>query len=61
MNKTQLGTKIARLESMNDQLESEILYIDTLLRSVGFPNGLASAKEVALELLENHDTPQQES
>ncbi|MBA3722116.1 MAG: hypothetical protein H0W88_06925 [Parachlamydiaceae bacterium] len=61
MNKTQLNNKIARLESMHDQLEAELIYIDTLLRSVGFPNGLASAKEVALELLENQDIPQQES
>lgn len=53
MNKTQLNNKIARLESIHDQLEAELLYVDTLLRSVGFPRGLASAKEVALELLED--------
>lgn len=53
MNKEQLNKKIARLESVHDQLEAELLYVDTLLRSVGFPRGLASAKEVALELLED--------
>jgi hypothetical protein len=58
MNKAQLQKKIARLEFVYDQLEAELLYVDTLLKSVGFPHGLASAKEVALELLEE---PEQES
>lgn len=53
MTKTQLEKKIAKLEFIHDQLESELLYVDNLLKSVGFPQGLASAKEVALELLEN--------
>lgn len=56
MNKAQLQQKIARLESMNDQLETELLYVDSLLKSVGFPHGLASAKEVALELLEEAES-----
>ncbi len=53
MNKTQLEKKIAYLEFVHDQLEMELIYVDDLLKSVGFPQGLASAKEVALELLEN--------
>ena len=53
MNKSQLQQKIARLESIHDQLESELIYVDAILRSVGFPQGLESAKEVALELLED--------
>lgn len=52
MNKVQIQQKIARLESVQDQLETELSYIDTLLKSVGFPRGLESAKEVALELLQ---------
>lgn len=52
MNKAQLQQKIARLEFIHDQLEAELMYVDNLLKSVGFPRGLASAKEVALELLE---------
>lgn len=52
MNKAQLRQKIARLEFIHDQSEAELKYIDNLLKSVGFPRGLASAKEVALELLE---------
>ncbi|MCE2982377.1 MAG: hypothetical protein LW832_02305 [Parachlamydia sp.] len=55
MNKAQIEKKIAYLEFVHDQLETELMYIDTLLKSVGFPQGLVSAKEVALELLENQD------
>ncbi len=53
MNKAQLEKKIAYLEFVHDQLEMELIYVDDLLKSVGFPQGLASAKEVALELLDN--------
>lgn len=51
MTKAQLEKKIARLEFVYDQLEAELLYVDDLLKSVGFPRGLDSAKEVAIELL----------
>lgn len=44
--------KLARLEFIHDQLEAEIQYINNLLKSVGFPNGIDSAKEVAFELIE---------
>lgn len=53
MNKSQLQQKIARLEFAHDQLEAELIYIDHLLKSVGFPRGLESAKEVAIELLQD--------
>lgn len=59
MNKAQLEQKIARLEFAHDQLESELTYVDNLLKSVGFPRGLASAKEVALELLEESEQESQ--
>jgi hypothetical protein len=55
MNKGQLQQKIARLEFVHDQLEAELLYVDRLLRSVGFPRGLESAKEVALDLIEESE------
>lgn len=51
MTKLELQKKVARLESIQDQLESEIAYVDYLLKAVGFPKGLASAKEVAIEIL----------
>lgn len=52
MNKAQLEQKIARLESIHDHLEAEFFYVDHLLKSVGFPSGIISAKEVAIELLQ---------
>lgn len=55
MNKAQLHQKVARLESIQDQLETELTELDHLLRSVGFPEGLASVKAVAQELLANGD------
>lgn len=51
-SKKQLQKKLARLEFIYDQLESEIHDVNQLLKSVGFPKGLDSAKAVALELLE---------
>lgn len=56
MNKAQLEKKINKLEFFQDQLEAEIQYVDSLLKSVGFPQGLVSAKEVALELLNEIET-----
>lgn len=55
MTKAQLQKKIARLEFIQDQLESELTYVDFLLKEVGFPHGLISAKEVALELIAQKD------
>lgn len=59
MTKTQLQKKIAHLEFVHDQLETELMYVDDLLKSVGFPRGLASAKEVAIELLEEAEKENQ--
>lgn len=53
MTKEKLEKKIAYLEFVHDQLETELHYVDKLLKSVGFPRGIVSAKEVAIELLEN--------
>lgn len=51
----QLLRKLAYLEFVHDQLTTELQYIDTLLRSLGFPMGLESAKLVAQELLEESE------
>jgi hypothetical protein len=59
MNKAQLEKKIAYLEFVHDQLETELVYVDGLLKSVGFPQGLDSAKEVALELLQTEEMGQE--
>lgn len=52
-----LKKKISELESLNDQLLTEMQYLDRLLKEVGFENGLQTLKIAALELLEqdNHD------
>ncbi|MDP1834488.1 MAG: hypothetical protein Q8K75_01035 [Chlamydiales bacterium] len=47
-----LKSKVARLESMNDQLVAEIQYVDQLLRMSGFECGLETLKQAANELIE---------
>lgn len=44
--------RIAKLEFVNDQLASEIAYLERLTKSLGFAQGLKTLKEAALELLE---------
>ena len=46
-----LKSQLAKLESENDQLMTELAYLDDLLKSVGFPRGLASVKDTAKEIL----------
>lgn len=48
----QMKRRICELESLNDQLSTEIRYLDQLLRKVGFEEGLKTLKWAALELLE---------
>lgn len=47
-----LYAKVAQLESINDQLAAEVHYIDTLLRQVGFDEGLCTLKQAAAEIIE---------
>lgn len=49
--KAKLLGQIARLESINDQLQTEITSVDALLRAVGFEEGLATLKAAAFECL----------
>ncbi len=51
MNHQDLLKKIAKLESMNDQLISELNYLESLTRSLGFAEGLKTLKEAALEMI----------
>ncbi len=44
--------KLAKLESINDQLAAELSYLESLTKSLGFANGLKTLKEAALELLQ---------
>jgi len=55
MSHQQIQTEIARLESLNDHLETEISYIDDLLRMSGFTRGIDSLREVAIEMIEHPD------
>jgi cell division protein FtsB len=52
MNQEKLYKKISELESINDQLQAEIRYLDKLLREVGFEEGLKTLKFAAKELIE---------
>ena len=51
MKKKDLINKIARLESMNDQLQAEIDYLDNIARELGFIEGITTLKSAANELL----------
>jgi hypothetical protein len=53
MTKAQLLKRIAVLESVNDQLSTEVSYIDQLMRLVGFAEGLETVKATAREILDN--------
>lgn len=52
MNKEELLRKVAYLEFVNDQLLTELKYVDQLLCQIGFPEGLETVKIAALELQE---------
>jgi hypothetical protein len=52
-NKSELEKKLAYHEFINDQLISELAYVDQLMRQVGFTDGLESLKSTAKELFEN--------
>lgn len=44
--------KIAVLESINDQLSTEVEYVDRLMRLLGFSEGLLTVKSTAQEIIE---------
>lgn len=52
MKNKDLLKKIAKLESMNDQLAAELSYLEHLTRALGFAEGLKTLKAAALEMLE---------
>jgi hypothetical protein len=47
-----LLNKLAKLETVNDQLAAEIHYLEQLTRALGFAEGLKTLKAAALEMLE---------
>jgi hypothetical protein len=52
MTKAQLLKKIALLESVNDQLLTEVCQLDQLMRMVGFSEGIQSVKTTAKEIID---------
>ncbi len=53
MNDHELLRRIAYQESVQDQLSTELDELDRLLRGTGFPKGIASVKQVALEMIQD--------
>jgi hypothetical protein len=52
MDMHQLQQKVAYLEFVNDQLACELEYVDKLLQTIGFPEGLETIKSAAQEVIE---------
>lgn len=57
VDRDQLLRKVAKLESMCDQLQSEMRYLDRLLVEVGFEEGLKTLKAAAIELIDKKRPP----
>jgi hypothetical protein len=55
MKKDELIKQIAHLESVNDQLMTEICYVDRLMRLIGFTGGITALKSTAQEFYERGD------
>ncbi|HLB52915.1 MAG TPA: hypothetical protein VJK48_04330 [Chlamydiales bacterium] len=60
MDKEKLLQKVAKLESINDQLTAELDYLDQLVRELGFAEGIKTLKSAALELLEEQKKKKEE-
>lgn len=56
MQKKELVQQVAKLESINDQLASEIRELDRLARNLGFSDGIETLKAAAIELIEERQT-----
>ena len=57
MEEDKLLKKIAKLESICDQLQAEMRYLDRLLIEVGFEEGLKTLKAAAIELIDKKNPP----
>lgn len=56
-----LQTKVAVLESHIDMLESELSYLNHLLTSAGFPQGIQTLKLTLEEIASNKNIPSPDS
>lgn len=52
MKEQDLIKKIAKLETVNDQLAAEIHYLEQLTKALGFAEGLKTLKAAAIDMLE---------
>lgn len=52
MKHKDLLRRIAKLETVNDQLAAELHYLEHLAKALGFAEGLKTLKAAALEMLE---------
>ncbi len=52
MKNKELLKKLAKLETINDQLAAELHFLEHLTRALGFAEGLKTLKEAALEMLD---------
>ncbi len=52
MEKDKILKRISELETINDQLVTELSYLDQLLKQIGFEQGLVTLKAAAQELME---------
>lgn len=55
MDNKALEKKLAYMEFINDQLATELRYVDNLLRVIGFPDGLETIKSAAQEVIEEEE------
>jgi hypothetical protein len=55
MKEKDLLKKIAKLETLNDQLTAELQYLEQLTRSLGFADGLKTLKAAALDMLQGDE------
>ncbi|WP_201456510.1 hypothetical protein [Chlamydia sp. 17-3921] len=51
----QIQQQLARLEFINDQLRTELEYVNELLCTLGFPEGVSTIKAIAQEVLSDED------
>lgn len=52
MKHKDLLKKIAKLETINDQLTAELHYLEKLTKAIGFADGLKTLKAAALDMLQ---------
>ncbi len=55
MEKEKMLRRISELETINDQLLTELNYLDQLLKQIGFEKGLITLKAAAQELIEEEN------